>query len=118
MIFFVSGFLLCLGLLLLAVQAIRIAFSLLKLCCYLIALAVMLPVTALLGLCVFVQWCARMLGIRPVEAEPVITINVYSDEEDAPTIELRKLSQTERLRPRPSTAGRHENTVKSRPRPG
>ena len=89
MIFFVSGFLLCLGLLVLAIQAIRIAFGLLKIACYLIALAVLLPVTALLGLCLAVQWCVRfVLGTRPAEPEPVITINVYSDEEDASTIEL------------------------------
>jgi hypothetical protein len=86
MIFFVSGFLLCLGLLVLAVQAIRIAFGLLKIAWYLIALAVLLPVTALLGLCVAVQWC--LSRISPAEPEPAITIDLFADEEAAPTIEL------------------------------
>ena len=89
MILLGSGALLTIGLLVLLIQVARIAFGLLKIACYLIALAVLLPVTALLGLCLAVQWCVRfVLGTRPAEPEPVITINVYSDEEDASTIEL------------------------------
>jgi hypothetical protein len=65
MILLGSGALLTIGLLVLLIQVARIAFGLLKIACYLIALAVLLPVTALLGLCVAVQWC--LSRISPAE---------------------------------------------------
>jgi hypothetical protein len=94
MILLGSAILLAIALLLLLISAARIAFGLIKIACYLIALAVMLPVAAFLGLCVAVQWCARfVLGTRPAEAEPMITI-VYADEEapiELPRRDFRRL---------------------------
>jgi hypothetical protein len=92
MIIIGSAILFAFGMLLLLISAVRIAFDLIKLCFYLLALAVLLPVTALLALCVFVQWCAKHVMIlvrwlrglpKPIESEPMITINITLDDDDA-----------------------------------
>jgi hypothetical protein len=98
MIIIGSAILFAFGMLLLLISAVRIAFGLIKICFYLIALAVLLPVTALLALCVLVQWCAKhasilvrwFRGLPEPEAESSIVINIYidSDADDvAPTID-------------------------------
>jgi hypothetical protein len=89
MIIIGSAILFAFGMAILFVQTIRIAISLLKIAYYLIKLAVVLTFTAVCTILLALQWCVRGLTGIP-EQEPVITINVYSDddEEDAPTIEL------------------------------
>jgi hypothetical protein len=92
-----SAALLAIGLLLLAVQAIRIAFSLLKIAYYLAKAAVYLVVLMVCGVCLAVQHVLTLTRWlegkpEPAEPEPVITINFYSNEEDAPTIELPRAS--------------------------
>jgi hypothetical protein len=102
MIFIGSAILFAIGMLLLLISAVRIAVSLIKICYYLLALAVLLPVTALLALCVFVQWCAKHVMIlarwlrgipEPIESEPMITINITLDDDDnASIVELPRAS--------------------------
>jgi hypothetical protein len=93
MILLGSTILLAIGLLLLLVSVARIAFGLLKLAYYVAKLIIYLAVAAVLGLVLVCQWCVRRVRSGPSpEPEPVITINVYSDEEDAPTIELPRAS--------------------------
>jgi hypothetical protein len=80
------------GLLMLLVQAIRIAFSLIKIVCYIIALIGCLVLLVLCGFGLFCQWIVRWLK-RGREPEPVLTINFTLDnDEDVPTIELSRKS--------------------------
>jgi hypothetical protein len=88
MIIIGSAILFLFGMLLLLISAVRIAFGLIKLCFYLLALAVLLPVTALLGLCVFVQWCVKLVRGQAAD-EHCITITI---DDDAPIIDLPRES--------------------------
>jgi hypothetical protein len=57
-----------------------------KIAYYLIKLVVVLTFTAVCAILLLLQRCMRLTRLpRP---EPVITINLYEDEEDVPTIEL------------------------------
>ena len=87
MILIGSAILFLFGMLLLSIQAIRIAFGLIKIAYYIIKLIVCLVVWVLCAFGLFCQWCLKWLKGIP-EPEPVIMINFYSDEEDVPTIEL------------------------------
>jgi hypothetical protein len=80
-----SAILLAIGLLLLLVQTIRIAFSLLKIAFYLAKGAVYLAVLVLCIIGLGVQYVMRWL-----KPEPVITVNISLDDEDVPTIELQR----------------------------
>jgi hypothetical protein len=91
MIIIGSAILFAIGLLILSVQAIRIAFGLLKLTYYFVKLAVCLVVLVLCTLGLFCQWCLRWLKghPEPIEPKPPITVNFYlADEDDGPTIDL------------------------------
>ena len=81
MIIIGSGALLAIGLLILLVQAISIAVSLLKIAYYLIKGAVYLAVLVVCAVCLGVQYVMRWL-----KPKPVVTV-IYSDE-DVPTIDL------------------------------
>jgi hypothetical protein len=95
-----SAVLLAIGLLVLLVQAVSILVSLIKLAYYLAKAAVCLVVLVVCAVCLAVQYVlilARWLEGKPeaAEPEPVITINIYSNEEedeDAPTIELPRVN--------------------------
>jgi hypothetical protein len=87
MILIGSAILFVFGMLLLSIQAIRIAFGLIKIAYYIIKLIVCLVVLILAAFGLFCSILVRWLKGIPVPA-PVITINFYSDEEDVPTIEL------------------------------
>jgi hypothetical protein len=91
MILIGSALLLAIGLLVLLWQAIAIAFSLLKIAYYLAKGAVCLVVLVVCAVCLGVQAITRWLDGTP-EPEPAIAINFYSDEEDAPTIELPRVN--------------------------
>jgi hypothetical protein len=79
------------GLLMLLVQTIRIAFSLLKIACYIIALIGCLIGIVLCGFGLFCQWIVRRLK-RGREPEPVVTVNISLDDEDVPTVDLPRKS--------------------------
>jgi hypothetical protein len=96
-IFIVSTLLFAVGTLLLLRSAIAIAASLIVICYQLLKLAVCLVILAVLGCVLFCQWYLKHVGVLArwsgglpePDAEPFITINVYSDEDDvAPTIDL------------------------------
>jgi hypothetical protein len=89
-IFIVSAILFAVGTLLVLRSVIAIAASLIVICYDLVKLAVCLVIAALAGLGLLAQWCVRLGRPKP---EPVITINIYSGEdEEAPTVELPRES--------------------------
>jgi hypothetical protein len=94
MIIIGSALLLAIGLSVLLWQAICIAFSLIKIAYNLIKIAVLLIVLMVCLVCLAIQYIMRFLRI-PIrwsksepEPQPVITVNFYSADDNAPTIEL------------------------------
>jgi hypothetical protein len=87
MIIIGSAILFIFGVLLLLIQAARIAVGLVMICYYLIKLAVCLTVAPIAGCWLIGQWCVkRVRGIGP---EPVVTISIFDNGPDeAPAIDL------------------------------
>jgi hypothetical protein len=83
MIIIGSGALLAIGLLILLVQAISIAFSLIRIVYYLLKGAVYLVVLVVCAVGLGVQYVMRWL-----KPEPVTTVNIMVNDEDVLTIEL------------------------------
>jgi hypothetical protein len=94
MIIIGSAILFIFGVLLLLIQAARIAVGLAMICYYLIKIAVCLTVAALAGLRLVGQLCVNRYGSRGIpmqEPEPGITINIFTDDhpaDEGPIIEL------------------------------
>jgi hypothetical protein len=87
MILIGSGALLAVGLLILLVQAIRIAFSLIKIAYHLLTGAVALIVLVVCSVGLVIQY---VMGWH--KPKPVVMVNFYADDEDVPTIELPRES--------------------------
>ena len=86
MIMIGSGALLTIGLLILLVQAISIAFSLLKIAYYLIKGTVYLVILIICAVCLGVQYVMGWLKPQPVVAD--IYLNDEWRDDNVPTIEL------------------------------
>jgi hypothetical protein len=92
MILLGSAILFALGMLVLLVQAIRIAFSLAKIAYYLAKLPVCLVVLAVCAVCLVVQYALGLVRRLDGKPEPAVTIDFSAGAEDAPTIELPRAS--------------------------